>query len=1057
MATTTHEPDVESVVIQLLQAAGWSAINAQAETFGPDGTLGRANRRETVLVPRLRAALTRLNPDVPSAALDRAVEDLSVDRSAQQLADANHTLYLMVKDGVRVSLPDPSGAPKTHVVRVVDWDSPAQNDFLLVQQLWVAGAVQDYRADLVGFVNGLPWLFIELKNVNHNTQEAFTKNLATYRENIPQLFWHNAVVVLSNGLDAVMGSLTSSWDRFKAWTRVDSEEDAPGPSLDGVIRGALTPARLLDLVENFVLFEGTGGSAKKVIAQNHQMLGVNRAVAAVERYRRGLDDPSTSAASMEGLRRLGVFWHTQGSGKSYSMVFFSQKVLRKVTGNWSFVVVTDREELDDQIYKTFKLNGAVGAEDKARATSATNLRTMLSGNQRFVFTLIQKFRTESQGQAFPKLSDRAEYIVMADEAHRSQYDTFAINMRLALPHAAFIGFTGTPLLQGDQTTREVFGDYVSRYRFFDAVRDGATVPLYYEATIPELQLDEKLFEEGFAKLLAEEPMTPEERAALENRYAKLYALVTRKERLDAVARNLAEHFLGVSDGLKAMVVCIDKATTLHLYKRVQDFMQERIAQLQDELVSRQPHERTQITTLTSSIAALKALEMAVILSQSEEDEKRYKERKLDVAWVRSTLAAMDAEVMAERFKRPGDPLRIVFVCSMWITGFDAPPVGVVYLDRPMRNHALMQTIARANRVFPGKEFGLVVDYIGVFKSLEAAFKDYAGSELSKDRPAETKDVVFARLADRLKELRAWCRTNAVDVDALKVDGSVSTAAYLELLREARDALAHPAERRDTFLARAGEVDRLFRALGFDARKRDMMEDWRVVSTLSQMLRAMVERPDLAAVAAKVEQLLDRAIDATGTLFTVSSTMDLTTLDVAAMARLKASKSVYAEAESLGASARELVYGAAGNNPTLAGLQQRLDGLIADYNDGVRGVEAFFDEVKELVDQVNAETARAKAEGLGARELVAFDVVLEALGDVGEGDEREAVREVARALGKRLPGVLVLDWRAHEQRRAAVGGAIEAALEGLPSRYAQAELERARDAVMRYLFEREWQA
>jgi len=1057
MATTVHEPDVESVVIQLLGATGWSAINAQAETFGPEGTLGRANRRETVLAPRLRAALARLNADVPDGAIDRAVEDLTGDRSAQQLADANHALYRLLKDGVRVTLPDPSGAPKTHVVRVIDWDSPGANEFLLVQQLWVAGAVKDYRADLVGFVNGLPWLFIELKNVTHNAQEALTKNLDTYRANIPQLFWHNAVIVLSNGLDAVMGSLTSSWDRFKAWTRVDNEDDTPGPSLDGVIRGALAPARLLDLVENFILFEGTGGSAKKVIAQNHQMLGVNRAVAAVERYRAGLDDPASSPESMEAMRRLGVFWHTQGSGKSYSMVFFSQKVLRKVVGNWSFVVVTDREELDDQIYKTFKLNGAVGAEDKARATSAANLRTMLGGDRRYVFTLIQKFRTESKGKAFPKLSDRAEIIVMADEAHRSQYDTFAINMRLALPHAAFIGFTGTPLLQGDQTTREVFGDYVSRYRFFDAVRDGATVPLYYEATIPELQLDEALFEEGFAKLLAEEPMTPEERAALENRYAKLYALVTRKERLDAVARNLAEHFLGVSDGLKAMVVCIDKATTLHLYKRVQDFMKERVAQLNDELVSRQPHERTQIATLKSSIAALKSLEMAVILSAGEDDEKRYKERKLDPAWVRATLSAMDAEVMAERFKRPEDPLRIAFVCSMWITGFDAPPVGVVYLDRPMRNHALMQTIARANRVFPGKEFGLVVDYIGVFKSLEAAFQDYAGSQLSKDRPAETKDVVFARLNDRLSELRAWCRANEVDVDALKVDAGVSTAAYLELLREARDSLAHPAERRDTFLARAGEVDRLFRALGFDARKREMMEDWRVVSTLSQMLRAMVERPDLAAVAAKVEQLLDRAIDATGTLFTVSSTMDLTTLDVAAMARLKASKSVYAEAESLGASARELVYGAAGSNPTLAGLQQRLDGLIADYNDGVRGVEAFFDEVKEIVDQVNAEAERAKAEGLGARELVLFDVVLEALGDVGEGEEREAVREMARDLGRRLPGVLVLDWRAHEQRRAAVAGVIESALEALPSRYVQAELERSRDAVMRYLFEREWQA
>ncbi|HMY57377.1 MAG TPA: type I restriction endonuclease, partial [Pseudomonadota bacterium] len=413
----SEEQLVEKPAVGLFAALGWQTVSAQDEALGDGGTLGRATRAEVVIQPRLRAALQRLNPTLPPQAIRAAIDELTRDRSSMSLEAANREVYRLLKDGISVSVPDAKhGGQTTERLRVIDWTRPEQNDFLLVRQLSVVGSLYTCRPDLVGFVNGLPWVVIELKKPGVPARRAFDDNLTHYKQQIPSLFWYNALLIASNGTDSRVGSLTADWDRFFEWKRIEREDEPRRVSLEVMLRGTCDRGRLLDLVEHFTLFSEHKAGLVKVLGQNHQFLGVNNAIA------------SMLAARKAGHGRGGVFWQTQGSGKSFSMVFFAQKVLRKLVGNWTFVIVTDRVELDDQLAKTFKSCGAVSdAEgDACHAKSGAHLRELLRGNHRYVFTLIHKFKTQEP------LTDRADVIVLTDEAHRSQYDTLAVNMRAAL-------------------------------------------------------------------------------------------------------------------------------------------------------------------------------------------------------------------------------------------------------------------------------------------------------------------------------------------------------------------------------------------------------------------------------------------------------------------------------------------------------------------------------------------------------------------------------------------------------------------------------------------------
>ncbi|HEY5769821.1 MAG TPA: HsdR family type I site-specific deoxyribonuclease [Terrimicrobium sp.] len=559
--TYTEERLVEQPAIGLFAALGWR-VAGPPPTAGvageprDAGLLGRETKGEVVVVPRLRAVLERLNAALPPEAIAAAVDELTRDRSAMLIEQANREVYLLLKEGIKVSVPDKErGGQKTERVRVIDWEHPANNDFLLVNQFSVTGALYTCRPDLVGFVNGLPLVIIELKKPGVPARAAFDENLTSYKHpqnGIPSLFVFNALLIASNGTDSRVGSLTADWERFFEWKRIEREDEPRRVSLEVMIRGTCDKARLLDLVENFTLFSEHKAGLAKIIGQNHQFLGVNNAIA------------SMLEARGRGHGRGGVFWQTQGSGKSFSMVFFAQKALRKVAGNWTFVVVTDRAELDDQIAKTFKACGALSqAEgDACHAVSGAHLRELLGGNHRYVFTLIHKFQTPEL------LCDRPDVIVLTDEAHRSQYDALALNMRAALPKALFLAFTGTPLIAGEERTREVFGDYVSIYNFQQSVEDGATVPLFYENRRPELQLVNPDLNEDIYNLIEAAELEPEKEAKLERELSRQYHILTRDDRLETVARDIVRHFLGRGFVGKAMVVSIDKATALKMHDKV---------------------------------------------------------------------------------------------------------------------------------------------------------------------------------------------------------------------------------------------------------------------------------------------------------------------------------------------------------------------------------------------------------------------------------------------------------------------------------------------------------
>ena len=732
-------------------------------------------------------------------------------------------------------------------MRVIDWDEPANNDFLLCSQFRLTGEMHTRRADLVGFVNGLSLVLIELKAVHRRLQTAYNDNLRDYKDAVPHLFWANALIIISNGSESRVGSITAEWEHFAEWKKVGSESEEGCVSLETMLRGVCAPARLLDLMENFTLFQDVAGGTIKLMAKNHQYLGVNNAIVAL---RCG--------------RKLGVFWHTQGSGKSVSMMFFTQKVLRKVPGNWTFVIVTDRRELDGQIYKHFIASGVV-TEGRAHADSSQHLRQLLGEDHRYVFTLIHKFRTAA-GESHPVLSERSDIIVITDEAHRSQYDTLALNMRTALPNAAFMAFTGTPLIEGEEKTRQVFGDYVSVYNFQQSVADGATVPLYYENRIPELQLTNDDLNDDMERLLEEAELDDAQEKKLEREFARQYHLITRDDRLEAVAQDVVAHFSGRGFCGKAMVICIDKATAVRMYDKVQKYWQKHLVAL-----------RTEPSTVESEkrIAWLEETDMAVVVSPGQNEIAEFAAKGLDMRPHRQRRRSEDLET---KFKDPHDPFHLVFVCAMWMTGFDVPSCSTLYLDKPMHNHTLMQTIARANRVYPGKISGVIVDYVGVFRNLERALAIYGGGGTG-DKPVREKSALMAALQQVLAETSDLCRQQGADLAAIQ---EAEGFARIRLLDDAVEALVAPEAIKRQYLDLANNVQRLYKAVLPDPAVGELAAQVKPVQVIVDKMRALAPPADIAPVMQQVEDILDDSIVAAGYSIAKESkpySTDLSQLDV----------------------------------------------------------------------------------------------------------------------------------------------------------------------------------
>jgi type I restriction enzyme R subunit len=1019
---------VEMPAIDLLASLGWSFKNLYAETFGELGSEGRESETQVILTRRLRAALVALNPGLPADAYAQAVEQLAQDRSKQIAVNANRDFYRMLKDGVKVKVPDERGGHSTETLRVIDWATPAHNEFFLASQMWVAGDMYRRRCDLLAFVNGLPLVFIELKKPAVPLRSAFDDNLRDYRgQSVPQLFHPNAFILLSNGSDTKVGTLTSAWEHFFDWKRVADEDEAGKVSLERALRGLLEPARLLDYIENFTVFEeGKGGLVKKT-AKNHQVLGVNKSIARLVELR--------ETEKLE-RKRLGVFWHTQGSGKSLSMVFFTQKVLRKVLGSCTFVIVTDREELDDQISKTFKATGATARED-VRATSGEHLKELLRGNERCIFTLIQKFRNEP-GQPYPELSSRSDVIVITDEAHRSQYDIFALNMRNALPNAGFIGFTGTPLIKGEEErTREVFGDYVSVYDFARSIEDGATVPLYYENRIPEVQLTNQELNRDLEALLEAAELDEAQEKKLEREFGREYHIITREDRLEAIAKDLVTHFTGRGYRGKAMMVCIDKATAVRMFDKVQAHWKAEIARLKAALEQAQGDARE---ALIARIHLMQTTDMAVVVSQGQNEVEDLKAKGLDIVPHRQRMLK---ESLDEKFKEEKDDLRLVFVCAMWITGFDVPTCSTIYLDKPMRAHTLMQTIARANRVAPGKESGLIVDYVGIFRALQSALATYArpaagrpgGARGEGDGPILDKAELVAALNAALNEVVGFAQVRGVALEAIaRAQGFVR----IGLIDDAVEAFLGSEADKKHFLQLASRVSRLFKAILPDAAANELAPLSVLVSYLAAKIHAETDPPDISAVMSDVEALLNDSIATEGYRIGPASNpealVNLSEIDFTALQAKFAQGHKRTEAEKLKRLIAGKLAAMVAVNASRMDLAEKFQALIDEYNAGSQNIEAFFEELKTFAQALSEEDQRGIAEGLTEEELALFDILTKPEPVLTKAEEAE-VKKVCRELLSTLKREkLVLDWREKQQAKAGVMQALKVEMRRLPPAY-----------------------
>ena len=1043
---------VEQPAIALFAELGYETANCFNEKTGTtDSTLGRETTEEVVLVRRLRSGLNKINPDLDSDAIDAAIEELTRDRNAMSLVQANREVYKLLKDGVKVSFENDEGEEVDETVRVIDWDNPDNNDFFLTSQFWITSPSGLYkrRPDLIGFVNGLPLVFIELKKAHGKIEHAYKHNLKDYKNTIPQVFWYNALVILSNGSEAKVGSVTAGWEHFSNWKRINSEVEKGVISLETMIRGTCQKRQLLDLTENFTLFDEGKGGVAKITAKNHQYLGVNNAVDAL-------------ASIKENAGRLGVFWHTQGSGKSFSMAFFSQKVLRNIPGNWTFVVVTDRQDLDRQIYKNFANTGVV-TED-CQAEDSENLKKMLREDHRFVFTLIQKFRT-TPGKKYEKLSDRSDIIVITDEAHRSQYDTLALNMRNALPNAAFIGFTGTPLIAEEEKTKEVFGDYVSVYNFQQSIEDGATVPLFYENRIPELQLANENFKEDLEALVEAAELDDEQERKLEQHFAKEYHLITRDDRLENIAEDLVAHFMGRKQSGKGMVICIDKVTAVKMYDKVEKYWEAYLGGLRGQLAVADELTKPEIQR---QIDFMEATDRAVIVSSAQNEVEDFKKRGLDIEKHRTRMVKEDMET---KFKDSEDPFRLVFVCAMWLTGFDSPSVSTIYLDKPMKNHTLMQTIARANRVFPEKHNGLIVDYVGVFRNLEKALSIYGssagGGVKDGESPIEQKEELVEDLRLAIAEAVAFCEDRGVNLDAILTADGFQKIAFLDeaannlVDKKVNDAVDDAVEQvilnddlKKKYLSLAGRVVRLYKAILPDQAANEFAPMKTCLAVLADKIRTFTEEANIDDIVQQVGELLDESIATRGYVIHATeetSLLDLSQIDFEALKAHFEKGRKHTEAEKLKKAVGNKLQDMAKRNKTRANLIEKFKKLIDEYNKGL-DVNAFFAKLTDFVRELSAEEKRGMSEQLSEEELALFDILTKPEFDLTD-KEKEQVKKVARTLLQTLKEAkLVLDWRRKQKARAGVKVTVRNMLDELPEVYTREIYQKKVDTVYQHVYD-----
>jgi len=1051
----------------LLNSLHWDdSIYAMDESLGREGTLGRESERQIVLTRYLGERLMALNPGLPAEAYLDAMRQVTDISAAQSLLSTNREKHALLKNGLDVVYRDEQGARKKKHLKVFDFDNPDNNHFLVVRELWIQGEIYRRRADIVGYVNGIPLIFMEAKNLNKDVRAAYDQNYSDYKDTIPHLFHHNAMVILGNGVEAKLGTLSSKYEHFHEWKRLHEEE--PGVvNMETLLKGVCNRTNLLDLFENFIVFDESGGAPVKILARNHQYLGVNRAIESVkERKQR------------EG--KLGVFWHTQGSGKSYSIIFFAAKVRRKLGGNYTFLVLTDRDDLDTQIYDTFAGCGlADNDRDPCRAASGDHLKSLLGQHKAYLFSLIQKFNKKiGEGEEY---SLRDDIIVITDEAHRTQYGTLALNARDALPNASYIGFTGTPLFSDDEITKRVFGNYISTYDFKRAVDDGATVPLYYDSRGDKLKFVDA---EGKEQSVADPASLNEKIAAkleeleiedvdvaqrLENALKREYHIITSNARLEQIADDFVQHYSNGWESGKAMLVCIDKVTCARMYSLIMERWRRRQLELNRELYNIADDQEQVFRT--RQLRWMDETRMAVVVSEEQGEVEKFKRWKLDITPHRKLIkegfglddgTRIDLE---SAFKKDDHPFRIAIVCAMWLTGFDVPTLGTLYLDKPLKAHTLMQAIARANRVAVGKNNGLVVDYCGILKNLRKALATFAGApdggrneEGGERDPTHPPEELLADLAESIEMVKGLLSDQGFELSRiLKSESFARNAAIME----AKEVINEDDRSRKQYEVMARAVFQKFKAcINFRPEINTHRDDRDAINIIYKSLQKDRDAADISAIMMELQKLVDEHIDVVP-LGEVAEPehepYDISKIDFDRLRReFERVKNKKTTVQSLKTAIEKRLEMMMRENPLRTDFQEHYEELVKEYNNEKDrlAIEKTFELLLNIVKELDEEGHRALAEGLDEESLALYDLLKK---DSLKKREADKVKKVVVTLLQKVKSEIakIDNWQDKESTRDTIRTDIHHFLyddkTGLPEEYGLDEIELLSERVYRHIY------
>lgn len=1023
----------ESAGNQLRDELGWDVVFAyNDEVLGEDGTFGRKSYKEILLVRYFREALKRLNSWITEEQINEAQKIFEKRVSTASLLQVNEEKYALIRDGIKVSVTE-NGKTRKVTAKLIDFQNPDNNYFLAVKEMKIHGDLYRRRTDIVGFVNGIPLLFIELKRNDVDVENAYTDNYTDYLDTIPHLFYYNAFLMLSNGVQAKVGTLGSKFEFFHEWKRLH-EQDKGSVALETMLRGICKKENFLDLLENFILFDHSNGKTVKIFARNHQYLGVNEAVKAYEarKLRNG---------------KLGVFWHTQGSGKSYSMLFLAQKIRRKFEGSPTIVVLTDRDELNKQISDTFENCGLLGSTPAKSfiASSGSDLINKLNGNPSFIFTLIQKFNNDNPEPIYPD----HDVIIMSDEAHRSQYGIFAENMVKLLPTASRLGFTGTPLLSSDNITERTFGGYISIYDFKRAVEDGATVPLYYENRGEKiLDLHNPEITDRILDAIEDADLDDDRQEKLEYEFSKEIHLMTATPRLESIARDFARHYSDLWTSGKAMFVCLNKVTCVRMYNYVQKYWQDEIAGLKEKLRTATQQESQE---LERKIAWMEETEMAVVISQEQNEIKTFEKWGLDIKPHREK---MEKRELDKEFKDSDNPFRVVFVCAMWLTGFDVKCLSCLYLDKPLKAHTLMQTIARANRVNEGKSNGLIVDYIGIVKALRKALADYTGNKGGGEGPAIDKEELIRRIIEDIAQEKSFLEERDFDLQFL-IDAK--DFQKLALVVEGANAVCGTREDRKTFTTVADEMSRLYKYLDRDDISGETRKEFDAIIAINNQIKKKKKHADNTDLMVQINGIISEyiKIDDYEQNGDSSKQFDISRIDFDLLrrefARAKNKNIIIKDLDELIAQRIAEMMTA---NPGRIDYYEKYNEIISDYNaeQNRASIEKTFTELMALAKSLDEEEQRHIKEGLKSdEELTIYDMLFRE--DLSKSDIKKLKVVAADLLEKLKAKIAELDhWTDKQETCAIVDTLIRDTLWAeLPEAYDDESISECRQRIYEYAY------